>query len=279
MSGRRIGRFAGRHLLTLVALLGFVFVLAPIVVIALFSFNDPAGRYNYTWQGFTFQYWREVFAIPALTDALVVSVQIALLVSVIATALGTLIALALVRHYFRGRGTTNLLIFLPMSTPEIVMGASLLALFLNVGVATGFVTILLAHVTFCVSFVVITVKARLTGFDRRLEEAAMDLGANELRTFSRVTFPLILPGIGAAALLSFALSLDDFVITNFTKGTVVTFPVYIWGAARIGVPVQVNVIGTLVFLVAVGIMAIGVAIGILRARRDRAIAAAEPDLA
>lgn len=278
MSHHRVGRFVGHHLLTLVAVLGFVFVLAPIVVIALFSFNDPAGRYNYTWQGFTFQYWREVFAIPALTDALVVSVQIALLVSVIATALGTLIALALVRHYFRGRGTTNLLIFLPMSTPEIVLGASLLALFLNVGASTGFVTILLAHVTFCVSFVVITVKARLTGFDRRLEEAAMDLGANELRTFARVTFPLILPGIGAAALLSFALSLDDFVITNFTKGTVVTFPVYIWGAARIGVPVQVNVIGTLVFLIAVGIMAIGVAIGIVRARRDRAMAAAEPDL-
>lgn len=271
---RGLRRFLGRHLLTAFALIGFIYILLPIAVIALFSFNDPVGRYNYTWQGFTFQYWREVLAIPALRDALIVSIQIALLVSVIATILGTLIALALVRHVFRGRGSTNLLIFLPMSTPEIVLGASLLALFLNLGVSTGFVTILLAHVTFCVSFVVVTVKARVTGFDRRLEEAAMDLGANVTRTFLRVTFPLILPGIGAAALLSFALSLDDFVITNFTKGTVVTFPVYIWGAARIGVPVQVNVIGTMIFLIAVGIMAIGVLISVVRARRDRAIAAA-----
>ncbi len=270
---RGLRRFLGRHLLTAFAILGFVYILLPIAVIALFSFNDPAGKYNYNWQGFTFQYWREVLAIPALRDAIIVSIEIALLVSVISTILGTLIALALVRHLFRGRSSTNLLIFLPMSTPEIVMGASLLALFLNLGVSTGFVTILLAHVTFCVSFVVVTVKARVTGFDRRLEEAAMDLGANVTRTFLRVTFPLILPGIGAAALLSFALSLDDFVITNFTKGTVITFPVYIWGAARIGVPVQVNVIGTMIFLIAVGIMAVGVLVSVVRARRDRAIAA------
>jgi spermidine/putrescine transport system permease protein len=270
----RLRRRIGYHLLTLYAVIGFGYILLPIAVIALFSFNDPAGKYNYNWQGFTLQYWRDVLAIPALREALFVSIEIALLVSVIATVLGTLIALALVRHAFRGRGATNLLIFLPMSTPEIVLGASLLALFLNLGVATGFGTILLAHVTFCVSFVVVTVKARLTGFDRQLEEAAMDLGANVTRTFLRVTLPLILPGIGAAALLSFALSLDDFVITNFTKGTVVTFPVYIWGAARIGVPVQVNVIGTLIFLIAVGIMAVGVAISVVRARRDRALAAA-----
>ncbi|MEY4225260.1 MAG: hypothetical protein RL190_17 [Actinomycetota bacterium] len=271
MRGAR--RFAGHHLLTLVALLGFIYILAPIAVIALFSFNDPAGKYNYTWQGFTTQYWQNPFDIPALRDALITSIQIALLASIIATVLGTLIALALVRHAFRGRGSTNLLIFLPMSTPEIVMGASLLALFLNLGVATGFATILLAHVVFCIAFCVVTVKARLVGFDRRLEEAAMDLGANELRTFLRVTLPLILPGVAAAALLSFALSVDDFVITNFTHGTVVTFPLFIWGAARVGVPVQVNVIGTLIFLVAVGIMAIGVLVSTIRARRDRAIAA------
>ena len=274
MSFHRVTRFAGRHLLTVFAVLGFIYILLPIAVIALFSFNDPAGRFNYTWQGFTLQYWREAFAIPALTDALIVSVQIALLASLAATILGTLISMALVRHYFRGRSSTNLLIFLPMSTPEIVMGASLLALFLNLGVTTGFVTILLAHITFCISFVVVTVKARLTGFDRRLEEAAMDLGATEIRTFLRVTFPLVLPGIGAAALLAFALSLDDFVISNFTKGTVVTFPLYIWGAARIGVPVQVNVIGTMIFLVAIGIMAVGVLISVLRNRRDQAMAAA-----
>lgn len=279
MSGNPVGRFIGRHLLTVVAILGFTYILLPIAVVALFSFNDPAGRYNYTWQGFTLRYWQEAFAIPALTDALVTSIQIAIVASLISTALGTLIALALVRHFFRGRGSTNLMIFLPMSTPEIVMGASLLALFLNLGVATGWVTILLAHVTFCVSFTVVTVKARLVGFDRRLEEAAMDLGANEVKTFARITFPLILPGVGAAALLAFALSLDDFVITNFTHGTVVTFPLFIWGAARVGVPPQVNVIGTLIFLIAVGIMAVGVLISLFRARRDRAMAAAEPDLA
>lgn len=278
MSGNPVGRFIGRHLLTAVAILGFTYILLPIAVVALFSFNDPAGRYNYTWQGFTLRYWQEAFAIPALTDALITSIQIAIVASLISTALGTLIALALVRHFFRGRGSTNLMIFLPMSTPEIVMGASLLALFLNLGVATGWVTILLAHVTFCVSFTVVTVKARLVGFDRRLEEAAMDLGANEVKTFARITFPLILPGVGAAALLAFALSLDDFVITNFTHGTVVTFPLFIWGAARVGVPPQVNVIGTLIFLIAVGIMAIGVLVSLIRARRDRAMAAAEPDL-
>jgi len=273
----RFRRFVGYHLLTVVALLGFVFVLLPIAVIIVFSFNKPAGRFNYTWQGFTLDNWLNPLAVPALGDALLVSVQIALLASVIATVLGTLIALAVVRHHFRGRGTTNMMIFLPMSTPEIVLGASLLALFLNVGVKTGFLTILLAHVVFCISFCVITVKARLIGFDRRLEEAAMDLGANEFRTFLRITLPLIAPGIGAAALLAFALSLDDFVITNFTHGTVVTFPLFIWGAARIGVPPQVNVIGTLVFLFAVGIMLLSVLISNIRARRDRAMAAREAE--
>jgi spermidine/putrescine transport system permease protein len=277
MTTRRATRFIGHHLLTVVAILGFIYILLPIAVIALFSFNDPAGRFNYTWSSFTWNNWLNPFAIPALGDALLTSIQIALIVSVIATVLGTLIALGLVRHYFRGRGTTNMMIFLPMSTPEIVLGASLLALFLNLGVNTGFFTIVLAHVVFCISFCVITVKARLTGFDRRLEEAAMDLGATELRTFLRITLPLIAPGVGAAALLAFALSLDDFVITNFTHGTVVTFPLYIWGAARIGVPPQVNVIGTMIFLIAVGIMLVATLLTSLRDRRDRAMAQREAE--
>ena len=277
MTARRATRFVGHHLLTVVAVIGFIYILLPIAVIALFSFNDPAGRFNYTWSAVTWDNWLNPFAVPALGDALLTSIQIALIVSVIATVLGTLIALALVRHYFRGRGTTNMMIFLPMSTPEIVLGASLLALFLNLGVNTGFLTIVLAHVVFCISFCVITVKARLTGFDRRLEEAAMDLGATELRTFLRITLPLIAPGVGAAALLAFALSLDDFVITNFTHGTVVTFPLYIWGAARIGVPPQVNVIGTMIFLIAVGIMLVATVISSLRDRRDRAMAAREAE--
>ncbi len=277
MTTRRATRFIGHHLLTVVAILGFIYILLPIAVIALFSFNDPAGRFNYTWSSFTWNNWLNPFAIPALGDALLTSIQIALIVSVIATVLGTLIALGLVRHYFRGRGTTNMMIFLPMSTPEIVLGASLLALFLNLGVNTGFFTIVLAHVVFCISFCVITVKARLTGFDRRLEEAAMDLGATELRTFLRITLPLIAPGVGAAALLAFALSLDDFVITNFTHGTVVTFPLYIWGAARIGVPPQVNVIGTMIFLIAVGILLVATLLTSLRDRRDRAMAQREAE--
>lgn len=273
MSSRRITRLVRHHLLTVFAVLALGYIMLPIAVMTLFSFNDPAGRFNYTWQGFTVKYWADPFGVPGLWPALRTSLEIAALASIIATILGLLISLALVRHYFRGRGSTNILIFLPMSTPEIVMGASLLALFLNLGVATGFVTILIAHIMFCISFCVVTVKARLTGFDRRLEEAAMDLGANELRTFMRITLPLIAPGVGAAALLAFALSIDDFVITNFTSGTTVTFPLFIWGAARVGVPPQVNVIGTCIFLIAVGIMAIFAVITIVRARRDQAIAA------
>ncbi len=182
------------------------------------------------------------------------SIEIAILSSLAATVLGTLIALALVRYAFRGRGATNLFIFLPMTTPEIVLGASLLTLFLNLGVATGFWTIVLAHIMFNISFVVVTVRARLVGFDRHLEEAAMDLGANEWTTFMRVTLPLIAPGIMAGGLLAFALSIDDFVITQFNSGSTITFPLYVYGAARVGVPPQVNVLGTLIFLVAAGLM-------------------------
>ena len=246
------------HLLTGYAILAFTYLLVPIAVVVAFSFNDPAGRFNYTWQGFTLDNWRNWDAVPGLRDAMVKSLQIALISSLVATALGTLIALALVRYGFRGRGTTNLLIFLPMSTPEIVLGASLLALFLNVHVATGFTTILIAHIMFNISYVVVTVKARLAGFDRHLEEAAMDLGANEWTTFWRVTLPLIAPGILAASLLAFALSVDDFVITYFNSGSQVTFPLFVWGAARVGAPPQVNVIGTTIFAVALVLMLVNV---------------------
>jgi spermidine/putrescine transport system permease protein len=250
----RMWAFVRRNLLTGYAILAFTYLLLPIAVVIAFSFNAPLGRFNYTWEGFTLDNWRAPFAVPGLREAMTASVQIAALSSIAATILGTLIALALVRHRFRGGGTTNLLIFLPMTTPEIVMGASLLALFLNIGIATGFWTIVIAHITFEISFVVVTVKARLVGFDRHLEEAAKDLGANEWTTFTRVTLPLIAPGILAALLLCFALSVDDFVITNFNAGATVTFPLYVWGAARVGVPPQVNVIGTMIFVVAVGAM-------------------------
>jgi len=246
--------FVRRHALTAFALAAFAYLMLPIAVVVLFSFNDPAGRFNYTWEGFTLKHWGDPFGAPGLKDAIVTSLEIAALASVVATVLGTLIALALVRYGFRGRGLTNLLIFMPMTTPEVVMGASLLTLFLNLGVDRGFGTIFLAHVMFCISFVVVTVKARLVGFDRHLEEAAMDLGANPFVTFGRVTLPLIAPGVLAGALLAFALSVDDFVITAFNSGATTTFPLYVWGAARVGVPPQVNVIGTAIFLAAAGLM-------------------------
>jgi spermidine/putrescine transport system permease protein len=258
-------RFVRRHLLTAYAILAFAYLLVPIGVVILFSFNDPAGRYNYTWQGFTFDHWRNWDGVPGLTDAMVLSIEIALVASIVATALGTLIALALVRYGFRGRGATNLLIFLPMAAPEIVLGASLLTLFINLNIFLGFTTILIAHIMFCISYVVVTVKARLIGFDRSLEEAAMDLGANEWTTFRKVTLPLIAPAILAGALLSFALSVDDFVITYFNSGSEITFPLFVWGAARVGAPPQVNVMGTMIFVVAISLMTLNI---LLQRRRE-----------
>jgi spermidine/putrescine transport system permease protein len=248
-----------RHVLDVYAFLALAYLFLPIAIVILFSFNNPAGRFNFTWEGFTFKNWAHPFDYPGLGNAVWVSIEIALLSSIVATALGTLIALALVRYKFRGSGTTNLLIFIPMTTPEIVMGASLLALFTNFNFITlGFGTILIAHIMFNISYVVVTVRARLVGFDRHLEEAAMDLGANELTTFFKVTLPLIAPGILAAGLLAFALSIDDFVITYFNAGTVTTFPLFVWGAARVAVPPQINVIGTAIFVVAVGGMLVNV---------------------
>jgi spermidine/putrescine transport system permease protein len=256
-----------RYVLTVYAGLALVYLFLPIAIVVLFSFNNPAGRFNYTWQGFTLKNWTHPLDYPGLSSALKISIEIAILSSLIATAFGTLIALALVRYQFRGRGLTNLLIFMPMTTPEVVMGASLLALFVGRGIVLGFVTIFIAHVMFNISYVVVTVKARLVGFDRHLEEAAMDLGANEWTTFQKVTLPLIAPGIMAAALLAFALSVDDFVITYFNAGSTTTFPLFVWGAARVALPPQINVIGTAIFVVAVGGMLANIVFQNTRARR------------
>ncbi len=247
-------RFVRYHVLTVYSLLFFAYLLLPIAIVVVFSFNHPTGKFNFTWQGFTLDNWRYWDGVPGIRAAIILSLEIALIASVIATALGTAIALALVRYGFRGRATTNILIFLPLSTPEIVLGASLLTLFLNFNVIFGFWTILIAHIMFCISFAVVTVKARLVGFDRHLEEAAMDLGANEWTTFRKVTLPLIAPAILAALLLCFAISIDDFVVTYFNSGSRVTFPLFVWGAARIGAPPQVNVIGTAIFVVALTAM-------------------------
>ena len=250
----RAWRFVKRHSLTVYALLAVGYLMLPIAVVILFSFNAPKGRFNYVWQGFTLDNWIEWDAVLGLRDSVLLSLEIAALSTIVATALGTLMALAIVRHHFRGRGASNVVVFLPMSTPEIVLGASLLALFLNfTGFELGFPTIFIAHVMFIVSFVVVTVKARLIGFDRHLEEAAMDLGANEWTTFRKVTLPLIAPAMLAAALLGFALSIDDFVITYFVAGPEQTFPVFVWGISRVAVPPQVNVVASAIFLVAIAI--------------------------
>ncbi len=262
--GSRAWAAVRRHTLTVYAIFAFAYLLLPIAVVILFSFNDPAGRFNYVWSGFTLDNWRNWDGIPGLSDSMVLSLEIAALSSIVATALGTFIALALVRYTFRGRGTTNLFIFLPLSTPEVVLGASLLTLFLNLNFTFGFWTIAIAHVMFCISFAVVTVKARLVGFDRHLEEAAMDLGANELTTFRKVTLPLIAPAILASLLLCFAISIDDFVVTFFNAGSEITFPLFVWGAARVGAPPQVNVIGTVIFLVAVFAMVANVLIQMRR---------------
>jgi spermidine/putrescine transport system permease protein len=246
--------FVRRHVLTAWSLLFFGYLLLPIAVVLVFSFNHPKGRFNFTWQGFTLSNWTHWNAIPGIQSAVVLSLEIALIASLGATALGTLIALALVRYGFRGRATTNFIVFLPLSTPEIVLGASLLTLFLNFNTALGFPTILIAHIMFCVSFAVVTVKARLVGFDRHLEEAAMDLGANEWKTFQKVTLPLIAPAILAALLLCFSISIDDFVVTYFVAGSRVTFPIFVWGAARVATPPQINVIGMAFFGIAVTAM-------------------------
>jgi spermidine/putrescine transport system permease protein len=256
----RLRRWIGEHVVLLLGLLVLVYTFVPIAVVVLMSFNDSSKSRNvYAFRDFTFDNWLNPFQPAGMKGSVILSIEIALLATLVATILGTLAAFALARHRFRGRSAANLIIFLPMATPEIVMGSSLLALFVSAGFAgqLGFVTIFIAHVMFCLSFVIVTVKARLSGLDDNLEQAAMDLYANESQTFWRVTFPLVLPGIIAAALLSFSLSFDDFIITNLNAGQELTFPMFVWGAAQRGVPMQVNVIGTAMFVIAISIVLAG----------------------
>jgi spermidine/putrescine transport system permease protein len=246
-AGSRTWKWLKRNAIVIYGGLAIAYMLVPIVLIVVFSFNDPAGKFNFTWQGFTLSHWAHPFGISELTDALLLSLRLALLATVISTVLGTMIALALVRYDFFGRRASNYLIVIPTATPEVVLGASLLSMFLIYGLSLGFTTLLIAHVMFCISFVVIVVRSRLIGFDRSLEEAAQDLGANAFTTFQKITLPLIWPGVIAGALLAFALSIDDFVVSNFTAGTEVTFPLYIFGAAQRGIPVEVYIIATMLF--------------------------------
>jgi spermidine/putrescine transport system permease protein len=271
--GRRRG---GRLLdlgLNVYAGLALLYLLVPIAIILVFSFNKPRGRFNFLWQEFSLDAWGDPFGVAGISDALLNSIEIAVVSTLIATALGTLTALALVRYEFRGRAPVNFFIFIPLATPEVVLGAALLSMFLNFQVATGFTTIVIAHVMFNISFVIVTVRSRLIGFDRSLEEAAQDLGATPWQTFRLITLPLIMPGVISAALLAFALSIDDFVITNFNAGSTVTFPLFIWGAARVAVPPQIYVIASMIFLFTLAMMLVTV----WQQRRAERMAAVRPD--
>jgi spermidine/putrescine transport system permease protein len=225
-----------------------LYLATPIFVMILFGFNDTRGRFNFAWQGFTLEWYRNLFAIPDLTTALRNSLAIAVFSTILATIMGTMIALALARHRFRGKGSLDMLMFMNIAAPEVVLGASLLALFVTAQIPRGFGTILVTHVMFNISYVAVTIRARLAGFDTSLEEAAQDLGAGPWIAFWKVTFPLIFPGVLAGALLAFALSIDDYIITSFVAGQTNTFPLWVYGATRQGVPPQVNVMGTLIFL-------------------------------
>jgi spermidine/putrescine transport system permease protein len=260
----------GRRLVNVAAVLGLLYLFAPIVVIVVFSFNEPLGKYNIVWQGFTLDNWASPFSDQALTDALFVSLRVALISSVIAAILGTMIALSLSRYRFKGSGAVNLFLVLPLTSPEVVLGSSLATLFLSRGVDFGYTTVIIAHVMFQISFVAVTVRARIRGFDWTLEQAAMDLGASPQRAFWRITFPLILPGILAAWLLSFALSIDDFIITFFNSGPVQTFPLQIYGASRVRIPPQINVLASMILFLSVAILMTGTIAGMRKSAEKQA---------
>ena len=264
-----------RNALTIYAGIATVYVLIPIAVIAVFSFAEtPRDTLIFAINdGFTLEYWENAFAIPDLNDALRTSFELAALSTAASTAIGTLMAIAMVRHQFFGRRASNLLIVLPMATPEIVIGASLLSMFLIYSVPLGFTSLLIAHTMFSISFVVVVVRSRLIGFDRSIEDAAADLGATPVETFRYVTLPLLAPGILAAALLAFALSVDDFIVSDFNKGTTETFPLYVFGAHLRGIPVQVNVLATMLFVVTV----IAITLVLWQQRRAERMASVRPE--
>ena len=258
----------GRWFIPVAGGLAFIYLLVPIAYIFVFSFND-AGRTNLEWRGFTLENWKNPCGAPNVCESLVNSLQIGLVATIFATVLGTCVALGLVRYKFKFRNTADLLIILPLATPEVVLGASLLAQFLNLGWELGFSTIVISHVIFCMSFVVVTVRARVSSLDPRLEEAASDLYASPFLTFWKVTFPLLLPGIVAAALLSFAMSFDDFIITNFNSGNFSPFPKFIYVSATRGIPAQANVIGSAMFILALVVV---VTSQVIAYRRRKALA-------
>jgi spermidine/putrescine transport system permease protein len=259
-------RLRGGRIMHIYTWLVIAWLILPVLIMIAFGFNDTKGRYNQSWEGFTLKWYGRLFQLDELTRALVISLVIALATMLLAGALGTGIGYALGRYRFRGSGSLNLVMFATMSSPELVMGASLLTLFVSLGVGLGVVTIAIAHIMFSISFVAAVVRARVLTLDKSIEEAASDLGATPWITFWRITFPIIFPAVFSGMMLAFALSIDDFVVTNFTAGTTVTFPLWIWGATRVGLPPQVNVMGTLIFLAGV-LIAVGSSV---RSRRRAA---------
>lgn len=257
----------GTWLLYLVTAAGFAYLFVPLVSIAIFSFNKPKGKFNTTWQEFTFENWTHAFESSDFTDAFFESLRVAFVACVAATVLGALVSLAISRYRMRGGAAINMLLVLPLTTPEIIMGASLFTLFFNQGVTRGFWTVVIAHTMFCLSFVALTVKARLRGLDWSLEDAAADLGSPPLRTFVKITLPMIVPGIAAAFLLSLALSIDDYIITSFVAGDVRTLPREIFDSARVTIPPQVHVLATIIMLVAITIIVLSTIAGHRRERR------------
>ena len=260
-------RAIGRVSLWVWAVLGLVFLFTPIFVTILFSFNEPTGKYNYIWNKFSLSGWTDPFRYPELTDALIFSLKIAVVVTAIATVLGTLMGLAMVKYKFRAKGMIGAILILPLTMPEIVLGFSLLTLFVSINWSRGFITIVIAQVMFSVSYVATTVRARIRGFDWRLEEASLDLGASAFRTFRKVTLPLIAPGVVAAAMLTFALSLDDFIITYLNSGLDNTFPIQIWNMKRSKIPVQINVFSTALLIISIVLAALLVVFNNRRAQK------------
>ncbi len=259
--------FVRRYALGVWAAIALAYLFLPIFVIVLFSFNDPPGQKNYEWGKFSLDAWLHPFQDENMKNAFFLSVKVAVVAVTVSVVLGTAMALSLVKYRFKGKGFVNTLLVLPLTMPEVVLGFSLLTLFVTANVSTGFLTIVIAHVMFCVSYVATTVKARIRGFNWSLEEAAADLGAAPWRTFRKVTFPIIAPGVFAAALLTFALSLDDFIITYLNSGNEPTFPIYVWQSQRSRIPPQINVFGTLVLLVSAALAISGV---LIQRRRERA---------
>jgi spermidine/putrescine transport system permease protein len=254
------------HILPAFTKLVIIYELIPIAIMIVYSFNAntaantaTAPKVSFRWQGFTLSWWRQWNGVPDLTVALKNTILIAVTSTIVATALGTLIALALVRYRFRGKGTMEMVMFLNIAAPEIVLGAALLSFFVLMNFPLGLGSVFVAHVMFNIAFVAVVVRARLAGFSRETEEAAQDLYANPWETFVKVTLPLIWPGILAGGLLAFALSIDDFVTTNFVAGQTYTFPLWVFGAVKVGIPPQVFVMGTMIFLVGVAVAVFNIA--------------------